>query len=338
MTGILLLGIAHGMSDAAAGFVVGVLLQMSSPEGGLLIFLYNGLAFGLQPIAGLLLDRLNQPSKGAALGLLLTSIGLAIFWLNPRPGILLIGLGSAFFHAGGGAVSILNSPGKASGPGVFAAFGVIGLVIGIRLSSMNDLPITIYLAAALVFFAITALFIHSVEMKSTGNFEIPSGLEFPLILVLIAFTARSFVWTGVDRALDGSTYLALYVGFSAGIGKLAGGFLADRIGWLKWTFLALTGAALLLAFARDHGIPLLIGAFLLQSVTALTISWFGRALPESPALAASLALGAAVVAGGLPFVFTGGDWFGSSAILISLTVSSVGYWLAFRERAEHSFG
>ena len=30
MTGILLLGIAHGVSDAAAGFVVGVPLQMSS--------------------------------------------------------------------------------------------------------------------------------------------------------------------------------------------------------------------------------------------------------------------------------------------------------------------
>jgi predicted membrane channel-forming protein YqfA (hemolysin III family) len=215
---------------------------------------------------------------------------------------------------------------------VFAAFGVIGLVIGIRLSFTNDLPITVYLAAALVFFAITALFIHSVEMKSTGNFEIPSGLEFPLILVLIAFAARSFVWTGVDRALDRSAYLALYVGFSAGIGKLAGGFLADRIGWLKWTLFSLAGAALLFAFARELIIPLLIGAFLLQSVTGLTISWFGRVLPDSPAFAASLALGAAVIVGGLPFAFTEGAWFGTAAILISLPISMAGYWLVFREK------
>jgi len=332
MTGILLLGIAHGVSDAAAGFVVGVLLQMSSPEGGLLIFLYNGLAFGLQPIAGLLLDRLNRPSRGAVLGLFLTSIGLAAFLFNSRLGILLIGLGSAFFHAGGGAVAILNSPGKASGPGVFAAFGVIGLVIGTRLSFTDDLPIPTYFAIALALFAIAALFIRSVEMKSTGNFEIPSGLEVPLVIVLIAFALRSFVWTGVDRTLDGSAYLALYVGVSAGIGKLAGGFLADRIGWLKWTFLSLTGAALLLAFARDLVIPLLLGAFLLQSVTGLTVSWFGRALPDSPAFAASLALGAAVIVGGLPFAFTEGAWFGTAAILISLPVSMAGYWLAFREK------
>ena len=114
MSSILLLGIAHGFSDAAAGFAVGVLFLMSSLEGGLLIFLYNGLAFGLQPIAGLLLDRLKQAQRGAAFGLVLTSIGLTVFWLNPRLGILLIGCGSAFFHAGGGAISILNSPGKAS--------------------------------------------------------------------------------------------------------------------------------------------------------------------------------------------------------------------------------
>ena len=338
MTGILLLGMAHGFSDAAAGFAVGVLFQMSSPEGGLLIFLYNGLAFGLQPIAGLLLDRLKQAQRGAAFGLVLTSIGLTVFWLNPRLGILLIGLGSAFFHAGGGAVSILNSAGKASGPGVFAAFGVMGLVIGTRLSFTYTGSITTSFVVLLIVLAFAVLFIRSIEMKAVGNFETLPGFEMPLIIILAAFALRSFAWTGVDRVLDSSAYLALYVGLSAGIGKLAGGILSDRIGWLKWTFFSLTGSALLLAFARDHVLPLLIGAFLLQSVTGLTISWFGRALPDSPALAASLALGAAVVAGGLPFVFTGGDWFGPSAILISLTVSLAGYWLALREKVEHSFG
>jgi MFS transporter, FSR family, fosmidomycin resistance protein len=334
MTGILLLGIAHGLSDAAAGFAVGVLLQMGSAEGGLLIFIYNGLAFGLQPIAGLVLDRLKQAQGGASLGLILSSIGLAVFWSNPRPGILLIGLGSAFFHAGGGAVSILNSPGKASGPGVFAAFGVIGLVIGTRLSFMYTLSMSTYFAAGLVILAIAAMFIRSPSYKLTGKFELSSGLEIPVILIVAAFALRSLVWTGVDKVVDSSTYLALLIGLSAGIGKLVGGFLSDRIGWLKWTFLSLTGAAFLLAFARDLIISLLIGIFLLQSVTGLTISWLGRMLPDSPAFAASLALGAAVLVGGLPFAFTNGVWFGGTAILISLPVSLFGYWLVLREKVE----
>lgn len=338
MTGILLLGLAHGVSDAAAGFVVGRLLQSGSVENGLLILLYNGLAFGLQPVAGLLLDRLNQSSKGAALGLFLTSIGLAAFLLNPRLGILLVGLGSAFFHAGGGAVAILNSPGKASGPGVFAAFGVIGLVLGTRLSFMETGPITTFFMLLLVILAVAAMFIRPAGMKPAGNAELPSGFEIPVIIVLAAFALRSFVWTGVNGVVDNSSSLALLLGFSAGIGKLAGGFMADRIGWLKWTFLSLCGAALLLAFARDLVIPLLVGVFLLQSVTALTISWLGRAMPGSPALAASLALGAAVIAGGLPFAFSRGAWFGLSAILSSLALSLAGYWSALRKNAEYSSG
>jgi FSR family fosmidomycin resistance protein-like MFS transporter len=309
---------------------------MSSPEGGLLIFLYNGLAFGLQPIAGLLLDRLKQAHMGAAFGLVLTSIGLAVFWVNPRFGILLIGLGSAFFHAGGGAISILNSPGKASGPGLFAACGVMGLVIGTRLSFMHALSISTYLAILLVVLGIAVLFSRSSPNKSVWNFELLSGLELPTIFLVIAYALRSFVWTGVDRAVDGTTTLALFIGFSAGIGKLTGGFIADRIGWLKWICLSLSGATVLLAFARELVIPLLIGVFLLQSVTGLTISWLGRVLPDSPAFAASLALGAAVILGGLPFAFTSGAWFGITAILGSLAASLFGYWLVLRGKVEIS--
>ena len=332
MTGILLLGIAHGFSDAAAGFAVGLLLQMSGAEGGLLIFLYNGLAFGLQPIAGLVLDRLRQAQKGAALGLALASIGLALLGLNPRFSILMIGLGSAFFHAGAGAVSILNSPGKASGPGVFAAFGVIGLVIGTRLSFADVSFSTTYFVVALIILAIAAMFIRSTPHPVAADFEWLSGLEIPVLLIVAAYALRSFVWTGVHTGIESSMDLALHIGFSAGLGKLLGGFLSDRIGWLKWTILSLSGAALLLAFARDLTIPLLIGVFLLQSVTGLTISWLGRVLADSPAFAASLALGVAVILGGLPFAFTNGAWFGAAAILISLPLSMFGYWLVLRDK------
>ncbi|MBM3125565.1 MAG: MFS transporter, partial [Chloroflexi bacterium] len=110
MMTILLLGIAHGLSDAAAGLAVGWLMQNGGADAGLLIFLYNGLAFGLQPVSGLLLDVWKKPRLGVALGLALTSIGLVSFQFDARPGMLLIGLGSALFHAGGGAISIILSP------------------------------------------------------------------------------------------------------------------------------------------------------------------------------------------------------------------------------------
>jgi hypothetical protein len=57
---ILLLGTAHGVSDAAAGFAAGLLLQMGSAEGGhLLIPLLLG-AFLLQSVTGPTVSWLGQ--------------------------------------------------------------------------------------------------------------------------------------------------------------------------------------------------------------------------------------------------------------------------------------
>src|SRR3972149_4648827 len=98
----LLFGLAHGVSDASAGLLVGIAWQLNSPAGKYLILLYNGLAFGLQPIAGLLLDRLNQPRRGAAIGLLCTAAGMTVIRCTLTPGIVLVGIGSALLHAGGG--------------------------------------------------------------------------------------------------------------------------------------------------------------------------------------------------------------------------------------------
>jgi FSR family fosmidomycin resistance protein-like MFS transporter len=44
--------------------------------------------------------------------------------------VLLAGLGSAAFHVGGGALALCATRGRASGPGLFAAPGVVGLAAG----------------------------------------------------------------------------------------------------------------------------------------------------------------------------------------------------------------
>ena len=53
--------------------------------------------------------------------------------------IILIGIGSAIFHAAGGAMAIRSTPERAVGPGVFAAFGVVGLALGLRLALYDSL-------------------------------------------------------------------------------------------------------------------------------------------------------------------------------------------------------
>ncbi|MBM3126997.1 MAG: MFS transporter [Chloroflexi bacterium] len=160
-----------------------------------------------------------------------------------------------------------------------------------------------------------------------------SGYEVPILIIVLAFALRSLVWSSVDLAPEETVWQAILIGISAGLGKLVGGFLSDKMGWLNWMIVALIGSALSLTLARGQTL-VLTGVFLLQSGTGLTIAWLGRVLPESPAFAASLALGAAVIIGGLPFVFTDGTWFGETFLLSALSLSMLGYLVALRGNME----
>ncbi|HXF64915.1 MAG TPA: hypothetical protein VNK95_25030, partial [Caldilineaceae bacterium] len=127
----ILLGLAHGVSDGAAGWLLGSLVHdLSLNQVMLLVLLYNVLAFGAQPVAGLLADRWQRPRLAAIAGLCCNGAALLLAPWEARLAVLLAGLGSALFHVGGGGLALCVTPGRASGPGLFAAPGVLGLALG----------------------------------------------------------------------------------------------------------------------------------------------------------------------------------------------------------------
>jgi len=84
-----LTGLAHGVSDAVAGFLVVQVLMLNSLPTVDYILIYNALAFGLQPVAGLLVDLSNVPRRAAAVGLLLSALSLTLTWSSLAWGVLL---------------------------------------------------------------------------------------------------------------------------------------------------------------------------------------------------------------------------------------------------------
>ena len=326
-----LLGLSHGVSDAAAGLLIGLIIQQKSPGMNAQILLYNLLAFGLQPLAGMLFDQIKQARRGAAVSMGMTIAGLLIAPLNITICIYLIGLGSAGLHAGGGSVAIRSTPGKAAAPGVFAAFGVIGLTLG-GLASINFSSITRWALVLLLF--ILAIIIWFANQPEKRNAKISTTLPIPvylLILLVIAVALRSTVWVGTQGETARYSVAALELGLAAGTGKFIGGFAADRFGWSRWMLLALCAACLLLVFSNSWLPTLMLGALLLQSITPLSMAAAGQALPESPALAASLTLGTAIIAGGLPFFFLAGNWFGMVTLGIILFLSILLYWFVLKQ-------
>ena len=329
-----LLGIAHGASDAVAGFLVMQALMLNVEGGGLLILLYNGLAFGLQPVAGFALDRFNSPRRGAALALLLSAVGLIITWFDLRIGIICAGIGSAFFHAGAGGTAITSTPKRATGPGLFAAFGVVGLAIGSQLafyfSTVTILGFVIVLTvlAALIWF-------YQVDQPQAelGSAMTASGVEIFIVAIVIAVALRSFVWVTAKSGIDDYTQPALWLALSAGLGKLLGGIFADRFGWRRWMVAALVLSMPFLAFKENGFLLLLLGVFFLQSVTPLSIAAVGQMLPSSPALAASLVLGLGVILGGVPTVlFQITELTGLVIFVPVLLLSIILYWFPLSKK------
>ena len=327
----LLLGLAHGVSDASAGLLIGLIIQQRSPQMNEHILLYNLLAFGLMPLAGLLFDRIHQPKLGAAAGLLLTLSGLLLTLVNLNLAILLIGIGSAGLHAGGGSVAITSTPGKASAAGVFAAFGVMGLALGGVASINYASAATFALIALLLILAAAIWFTPQVSRPAPQPTGAPRPVSYGLIILLVvAIALRSTVWVGAQMDVARYSSAAIWLALAAGTGKLAGGFGADRFGWRRWMLVSLAGAGLLLVFASQWLPALMLGALLLQSLTPLSIAAVGRTLPEFPGLAASLALGTAIIAGGLPFFILASGWFGTGLLAVTLLASMLLYWFTLK--------
>jgi FSR family fosmidomycin resistance protein-like MFS transporter len=318
------LGLAHGIADGAAGLMLGGLpARLDLQHVALLVLLYNVLAFACQPLFGVLTDRLGRPRAVALLGLALQAAGLLALPLNATAAVTLAGLGSGCFHVGGGALALCATRGRATGPGLFAAPGVVGLALGGYLAitgASSPWPWLALLAA--VALAITTLRQPALPYAQPAAEPAFERHDLIMIALLAGIALRSLVWTTLQYALQARVDVLLLLGIAGALGKVAGGVLADRLGWRRWTLLALGAAAALLTAGAGHLWVLLLGVALLQSATPGALAATLRLLPRQPATAAGLGLGLAIAAGGLPLAVGWGAALRSPPALAALAIGA----------------
>jgi FSR family fosmidomycin resistance protein-like MFS transporter len=355
----LILGLAHGAADGSAGLLLGGLaLRMPQGQVALLVLVYNALAFGAQPLAGLLADRVERPRASALAGLALLGAALLAFGAQPQLAVALAGLGSAAFHVGAGALALGATRGRAAGPGLFAAPGVVGLALGGALAAAGVLPVIPALALiGALGFAIARLGLPELLYQTqnqeprTENHPNAIGSQFSvlgsqseplfdghdlvMLVLLAAIALRSAVWSSLELAFAGRYDLLLALALSAALGKALGGALADRVGWRRWALGALGLAAPLLALGGRSPIALLAGVALLQSATPVALAAIAGRLPRYPATAAGLALGLAIAIGGLPPLGGLGPWMTAPPVAASaLIAAALALWWALGRGTE----
>jgi FSR family fosmidomycin resistance protein-like MFS transporter len=331
------LGIAHGVSDGAAGLLLGSLAANSpAAQITLLVLIYNALAFGSQPLIGYFADSLRSPRVFASGGMVLLAASLIV----RAPGfsevaVFMAGIGSAAFHVGAGALTLRSCAGRSDAAGLFAAPGVIGLAIGGALAVSGHYLYLPFLVSLLAFvFLIQAWPIPPREASISKPTKEPifESHDWIMIGLLTAVALRSLLWTSFQLASAGQITALIALGVAAGVGKIIGGFAAERLGYRRWTLVSLLIAAPLLAFAGKKLALLLPGVALLQSSIPCSIAAMARLIPARPATATGLVLGLAVALGGLPSLLAVPAALTPAVALAIILVAAIGFWFTTEPR------
>lgn len=261
----------------------------------LTLLLYNFCAFALQLPFGILADRLDRNAGAAGTGMLL--IALAFLSRGALWGAILCGCGNALFHIGGGIEILNRSIHKAVRLGLFVAPGALGLYLGTHWGQ-GDRPLWFMP----ILLAITGLLPVLFERKPSGNTHpefprlSPALLALFGVVVLRSYLGFCMVFSWNNGFLTGFALITATV-----LGKISGGWLLDRMGYLPAAFLSLLSAAGFLLFP-DRTVFGLLGVFFFQMTMPMTLWAAGKACPGAKGFSFGL-LTFALFLGFLPILF-----------------------------------
>ncbi|MFT4305164.1 MAG: MFS transporter [Candidatus Woesearchaeota archaeon] len=329
---ISLYSLGHFYIDFICSFVLSLLI-FKNPNNlttiGILIFIYNIIAFGSQPFFGLIIDIYKKVKHGAIIGLIITTLGL-FFFFDPIIATILISIGNAIYHVAGGIVALNIEPSKAKYPGIYVAPGAIGLFLGGLLGYFQIKPfIFIFIGTILTLFLI--IFILKLPVPKINNYKAKKIklIGIVLFLLLISVSMRALVSFSLDLNWKGIFILGLILTLAIALGKFVGGFLADKYGFMNVGLIGLIISALLLVFFQNIPFLVFIGAFSFNLVMPITLTAVAESIPNFKGVAFGLTTLALIIGYLLFFLFKNyliiGNLF--TLIVIFINIGSLYYGL-----------
>ena len=265
----------HFIVDFACAFLMFCSIS-HAPDWYLCLLLYNFCAFALQMPLGILADKCNRNFLFAAVGCVLIAAAYGL-WHIPVLSAITLGMGNAMFHIGGG-VDVLNVSEEKSGAlGVFVSPGALGVYFGTIFGKSNGFSaiiiiLMLFVSAGLIF-----------ALRFIGRKTYPKNAEFSLdakgspriftaiFCLFLVVCLRSYVGLTLNFPWKNSDYWGIVLVCAVVLGKIAGGFFADKFGVIRTSLFSLGICALLFCFWQ---IPLAgIAAVLLFNMTMPITLW-----------------------------------------------------------------
>ena len=221
--------------------------------------LYNFCAFALQMPFGLLIDIISDRTRKTILpGISFMFAGVILTVLGSFVSHIILGIGNALFHVGGGVLVIHEDDdhdlnGRALG--CFVAPGAIGLILGIL---YFDTPLfnTIRIIVSLVLCLISLLVYRSSEESKLKikyrkfSFE-RKELPYIIALCFIVVIIRSLTGMAISFPWKYNDLITIISVIAVASGKTIGGFLSAAFGMKKTVIITLCISAVAYLFGDD---------------------------------------------------------------------------------------
>ena len=269
------------------------------------IIIYNFFAFAMQLPIGILADKINKNAICSALGCVLVIMAFGI----SRFGIiacLIAGIGNAMFHIGGG-IDVLNiSNKKATLSGIFVSTGALGIFLGSKAINTN-ININYFTIFILVLSTIALIWLHTQTKNKLNNEKIivPSINKKELIVIIcliVTVCIRSYVGLILSFSWKSNYILALLFVFGVILGKMFGGILGDRFGFIKVSVCSLGLSAILYTVAFYNSICGILAVLLFNMTMPITLTSLANIFNNNKGLAFGL-LTFALFLGAVPVFF-----------------------------------
>lgn len=297
---IYLLSLLHLLCDLICVFkVMQVLSYIYFFDHTLIFILYNGVAFLMQPLAGIIIDKFHKEKIMLIVSVVFIILGAVLN--NLIFSCVFLGLANQLFHVIGGKMCANFSTKKAWHLGLFVSLGAIGLMLGSNFKNTTILliiPIILYIILIIV---VCLLYKENLnkEIKPIANEIKMSKKIFAVIFIVVVVFIRSFVGKIIHYDFEMNiTFIAL-LGIASAFGKFIGGLFKDIFGSLKVIFVSLVLCGIILLLLDHIFILMLIGTILINISMPITLFELNKINPNHEGLnfgllAASLFPGVAI--------------------------------------------
>ena len=329
--------IIHFIVDLSCAILVSNLVTQKMGTGinlFIAIIIYNFFAFAMQLPIGIIADKINKNAICSSIGCLLVAIafGFSNFGIIA---CLIAGIGNAMFHVGGG-IDVLNiSDKKATFSGIFVSTGAMGIFLGGKSVSIKFNKYYILILILLIS-AISLIWLYKQIKDKVKNEKviipkINTNEMIAIICLIITVIIRGYVGLILSFEWKSSFILALISIFAVVFGKMLGGIIGDKIGFMKISLISLLVSAFLFIFSFNNSILGILAILCFNMTMPITLTALSNILFNNKGMAFGL-LTVALFIGAVPVFFGYTDIiFNSTGLFTTTIISAIILYIGIRK-------